>query len=172
MVLKKKVFNTPHSIFILSEIYARKKRLFLKINNFRALYTYGWFVSSFVETSSVVLGKKSKMWKKITQGQTDAQQNINRKARSLVLWLRWIEWKNRRGTKFEVKGYVAMLIVHRRQQYGNALWKKKSSNFSKCIKFKTNSDHFDKNIFFIRTYKRNLKKYLHVYESQILVFDF
>lgn len=117
-------------------------------------------------------GKSRKCEKKITQGQTDAQQNINRKARSLVLWLRWIEWKNRRGNKFEVKGYVAMLIVHRRQQYGNALWKKKSSNISKCIKFKTNSDHFEKHIFFIRTHKRNLKKYLHVYESQILVFDF
>lgn len=101
-------------------------------------------------------GKKSKMWKKITQGQTDAQQNINRKARSLVLWLRWIEWKNRRGTKFEVKGYVAMLIVHRRQQYGNALWKKKSSNFSKCIKFKTNSDHINaiwKNIYMCMNHK-------------------
>lgn len=117
-------------------------------------------------------GRSRKCDKKTTLWQTDARKNINRKARSLVLWLRWIEWKNRRGTKFEVKGYVAMLIVHRRQQYGNALWKKKSSNFSKCIKFKTNSDHFDKNIFFIRTYKRNLKKYLHVYESQILVFDF
>lgn len=103
-------------------------------------------------------GRSRKCDKKITQGQTDARKNINRKARSLVLWLRWIEWKNRRGTKFEVKGYVATLIVHRRQQYGNALWKKKSSNFSKCIKFKTNSDHFEKNIFFIRTHKRNFKK--------------
>lgn len=40
LFLKKKVFNTPHSIFILSEIYARKKRLFLKINKFRALYIW------------------------------------------------------------------------------------------------------------------------------------
>lgn len=93
-------------------------------------------MSSFVEMSSVVLGKKSKMWKKITQGQTDAQQNINRKARSLVLWLRWIEWKNRWGTKFEVKGYVATLIVHRRQQYGNALWKKNQAIFQSALNLK------------------------------------
>lgn len=40
-----------------------KGGLFLKLNNFRVLYihVYGWFVSSFVETSSVVL--KKKMWK-------------------------------------------------------------------------------------------------------------
>lgn len=81
-------------------------------------------------------GKSRKCEKKITQGQTDAQQNINRKARSLVLWLRWIEWKNRRGNKFEVKGYVAMLIVHRRQQYGNALWKKNQAIFQSALNLK------------------------------------
>lgn len=148
MVLKKKVFNTPHSIFILSEIYARKKRLFLKINNFRALYIWMIRVQFCWNELSRSGEKVENVKKKITQGQTDARKNTNRKTRSLVLWLRWIEWKNRRGTKFEVKGYVAMLIVHRRQQYGNALWKKKSSNFSKCIKFKTKFRPLWKKYFF------------------------
>lgn len=93
-------------------------------------------------------GKSRKCEKKITQGQTDAQQNINRKARSLV----------GKGVRGHVNCPSETAVWQR------TLKKKKSSNISKCIKFKTNSDHFDKNIFFIRTYKRNLKKYLHVYE--------
>lgn len=50
--------------------------------------------------------------------------------------------------------------------------KKNQAIFQSALNLKPIQTTLKKIFFFIRTHKRNLKKYLHVYESQILVFDF
>lgn len=50
--------------------------------------------------------------------------------------------------------------------------KKNQAIFQSALNLKPNSDHFEKNIFLSGHINAISKKYLHVYESQILVFDF